>query len=424
MNEANPSAPPLDIRVEIEKFVHALDALRQTFGLTMRALVQSHREVHKTYDEYVEKYGDFKEKDGKRFFRMKSHDYCHDFGVLRTELDRTHASFAVVPRSFLVALVSQFDAYLGSLLQSLYYLKPELLEGSDFKLSFGELSTFGNLENARRYVVEKEIETLLRKSHIEQFDALERKFGIKLRVDLPIWSTFVEITERRNLCVHTGAVVSTQYINNCTQEGVDVGKVEPGQQLDVDGKYFYDACKAIYEIGVKLGQVLWRKVLPNQIDQADQALLSLTFALLGEERYRIADVLLSFADTTLHKHHVNEWYRLAFRINRALAAYLQKNKTASDSILAAQDWSAAANEFRLAVDVLREQFKNAATMMRKIGPSSFPHKSDYLHWPLFAEFRKTPEFESVFKELFGDLSHDEEEVAEINEVEKVSTQVQ
>ncbi|HXO37179.1 MAG TPA: hypothetical protein VN872_01000, partial [Candidatus Acidoferrum sp.] len=267
-------------------------------------------------------------------------------------------------------------------------------------------------------IVEKEIESLLRKSHTEQIEWLEKKFDIKLRVDLPIWPTFVELTERRNLCVHNNAVVSRQYIDICKKHNVDIGNIELGEHLKVTPKYFSTAYKAIFEIGVKLGQVLWRKAVPGQALDTDNSLLGITYSLLTEERYDLAQVLLNFADTTLQKRHANEMARIAFLINRALAYYLDGNKAECTRILNTQDWTATSDAFRLAERILNDDFESACDLMEKIGDTKFPHKADYLHWPLFAEFRKTPLFKETFSRVFGSPE------SEMNKMEKSSIQTE
>lgn len=120
------------------------------------------------------------------------------------------------------------------------------------------------MSNHNKSIIEKEVETVLRNSHVEQFDWLESKFGIPLRKGLDSWPTFVETTERRNLLVHTGGIVSSQYIKNCKEHKVAFGNdLKPGSELHVDAEYVAKAYFCIFEIGVKLAHVLWRKLDSN-----------------------------------------------------------------------------------------------------------------------------------------------------------------
>lgn len=397
-----------DVRRYMDRFVETIDSLSLTLRLAMQALSKTDKAAHVRYDDYVAKYAETKEENGRRLIRIRSHDYCDGYAKLDRELDRIHAGFDVVPRCFLAALVSQYDAYLGNLVKALFRLKPEMLKASERSLTFSQLSEFSDFDAAKEFILEKEVEGLLRLSHVEQFEWLERRFDLKLRVDLPAWPVFVEVTERRNLCVHTDAVVSSQYIKACRDHGVDVKDLKQGDQLEVSWDYFRDAHRCIFEIGVKLGQVLWRKVAPSESAAADKALLDVCYPLLRDNRLKMAEVLLDFADTTLQKRHSSEWFRLTFLIDRVLARYLAGKKKECAELLGTQDWSASSSEFQLAHAVLNEKFDDAARVMRRIGASKYPHKADYLHWPLFAEFRKTAQFAAAFKEIFGDETHEEE----------------
>jgi hypothetical protein len=75
-----------------------------------------------------------------------------------------------------------------------------------------------------------------------------------------------------------------------------------------------------------------------------------------------------------------------------------------------QDWSAHADILKLAHFVLTERFAEAASLMRKLGRKNRPSKAEYLGWPLFEEFRKTPEFLSALQDFFGDETLAEAEV--------------
>ncbi len=202
----------------IDDFVGQIDSLRTSLALAMLTISEVHRTVFKSYDEFITK-NCTKEKREEKEFVVVSIEHQHRYNVLNKRVQQTSIAHRVVPRSFLVSLVSQFDAFLGSLVSALLRMKPELLKSSERSLTFSQLREFKSIEEATEYVLEKEIETLLRKSHAEQFEWLEKKFDINLRVDLPVWPTFIELTERRNLFVHSDGMISSQYLKVCREHG-------------------------------------------------------------------------------------------------------------------------------------------------------------------------------------------------------------
>jgi hypothetical protein len=398
-----------DVARVVDEFVNTIDGLAMALSVSTRALLIDHEDAHKKIKDFIDAHGIVSEKEGKKTFKISSHEFCHDFGIVKDELDRLHAGMAAVPRGFFVAMVSQYDAFLGSLVSALIHLKPELLNASGCTLTYADLLRFGSLEAARDFVVENELETLLRKSHAEQFKHLENKFAIELRKGLPEWTTFVELTERRNLLVHADGVASNQYIANCRENGVKLDEtIRPGVKLELPAEYFRKAYRTLFQIGIKLSQVLWRKIAPQQAEDADSNLAEISYNLLRDRQYRRATAILDFADTVLAKRHTNEKYRLMFLVNRALVYYLRADKSKCAEILDTQDWTATSLVYQLAEGVLRERFDAAAEIVTKIGADSYPHKADYLHWPLFTDFRKTPQFTEAFKNTFGDEVHEEE----------------
>ena len=63
-------------------------------------------------------------------------------------LKSTPSSQQLVPRTFLVSLVSKFDAFLGRLIKQLFKMKPEALDASASTISFSQLAAFGSFETA------------------------------------------------------------------------------------------------------------------------------------------------------------------------------------------------------------------------------------------------------------------------------------
>lgn len=304
---------------ELDLFVKQIDSLADTLpeaiGVIQKVNLSSMRDFADFLaNECTAKPGD----GGKTEYRMNVGKYLK-YRRLQGRFQKAQLAQQIVPRTFLVSLVSQFDAFLGRLIKQLFNLKPEALDVAEGTLTFSQLVEFGSIENAKDYVVEKEIESVLRRSHAEQFDWLENKFGLKLRVNLHAWPVFIELTERRNLFVHSNGLVSRQYLNVCKRHG---SALEPdarlGKSLGVTREYFETAHECLFEIGVKLAQVLWRKLTPDDLDGADQNLLGVGYELLDEARYRLARCLLDFSTETL-KRHGKEDVRLSMVVNRAQA---------------------------------------------------------------------------------------------------------
>jgi hypothetical protein len=322
------------------------------------------------------------------------------FIKLNEKVDTTNLAYNLLPINFVVSFVSQYDAYLGGLIRVMFLNKPEMLNSSEKNIMFSELLKFNSIEEAQEFVVEKEVESVLRDSHIKQFKWLENKLGITLRKDLSSFSDFIEITERRNLFVHCNGKVSRQYIENCNENGVKgITEIKIGDVLNAKPDYFSKCYLTLFEIGVKLGHVMWRKLKPEENDEADAHLINICYELLVKGHYKLAINLLTFATDTLKKHTQETICTLT--INKALAYYLSNKKQECKRVIEKHDWSASNDKFKLAVSVLLENVNEAVELMKLIGnKNEHLNKEAYRDWPLFTEFRKTTEFKATYKEIF------------------------
>jgi hypothetical protein len=407
------------IATEIERFFNHVQSIGSSGPLTMLVMNASLKVAYKEYEEYVDQC-ETVSVGPPRKFKIPAERH-HEYQRLETQLERTQIAVYVVPKSFVVALVSQFDSYLGGLMRAFFNLRPELLNASERVLTFKELKEFSSIDEARDFILEKEIETLLRKSHPEQFDWMENKFKIKLRDGLSSWPAFVEVTERRNLFVHCDGVISRQYMDVCSHYGVEgLTGLQVGNRLEVDFEYFLRAHQYILEIGLKLGHVLWRKLCPEQRRVADDNLSDICFGLLQESQYKLARNLLEFAVNDLKKHS-SEVVRRIFIVNYAQAHKWLGNMPGCSATLDNEDWTACDDKFQIALAVLTDDFDRAVGLMKKIGPQGGIQKSSYRSWPVFQEFRKREDFRATYKEVFGEDYEKATTAASAPEVKEIPT---
>jgi len=183
-----------------------------------------------------------------------------------------------VQRSFLVSLVSQYDAFIRLLLTALLLTNRNILKSSHKSIEKTDLLPFNMIDETYEWFAEQLIDEVIRTSHSEQFDFIESTLHVKwTRNDDPLWRAFIEITERRNLFVHTDGIVSDQYREVCRKNDVlmEAG-IKKGMSLMVSSEYFKRACQTLVEMGIKLAQILWRKHLPEGREEADSSIQKIT----------------------------------------------------------------------------------------------------------------------------------------------------
>jgi len=350
-----------DFGKEIDSFIKHIEAQADIVPLVMGLLSVKMVQESKHVDKYIKENGIVeKEENGDEKGKLLiPSDKFKGFIELNEKVETTDLAYNLLPINFVVSFVSQYDAYLGGLIRTMFISKPEFLNSSEKNILFSELIKFESIEEAREFIIEKEVESVLRESHLKQFKWLENKLGISLRKDLPSFSEFIEITERRNLFVHCNGIISRQYLEVCKENDVkNIERAKLGQKLNANPAYFNKCYMVLFEIGVKLGQVIWRKLQPDDIENADAHLNNVCYQLLIKGHNRLALNLLTFATDTLKKHHDQEILCI-LTINKALAHYLSDKKEECKKVLAKHDWSATNDKFKLAIAVLKEEYENA-----------------------------------------------------------------
>ena len=394
---------------EIDLFTRHADAIADVLLGLVYAVQEHTKLIKENLSKFEAEKCEVQEDESGRSVKVPN-THFREWKRLARRYEHFALSRALLPRSLLVSLLSQYDAYLGRLLRTVFIRKPEILNASEKKISFEALSQFTSLDAAREHMLEKEVESILRSSHSDQFKWMERTFDLPLTKDLQRWPDFIEITERRNLFVHTDGVVSSQYIAVCkTSKCVLDAEVKEGDRLTVSQAYFESSHRCIYEIGVKLGHVLWRKLFPDEREKADSNLIRLTFDLIDNQKYDLAIRLLDFACTDFKKF-ASEANQLTMVVNRAQAYKWQGDDDRCKKIMRAVDWSAKGDQFRLADAALAEDWPRAVKVMKRIGRDGPVDKTDYRDWPLFREFRKQEGFISAYEEIFGEAFSSKSEV--------------
>lgn len=157
-----------------------------------------------------------------------------------------------------------------------------------------------------------------------------------------------------------------------------------------------------YEIGVKLGHVLWRKLFPDEREKADENFIRLTYDLIDNGKYPLAAKLLDFACEDF-KTFSNEMKKLILVVNRAQAYKWMGQERRCREIMQAVDWSAKGDQFCLADAVLAEDWSRAVKIMKRIGHDGPIKKTNYSDWPLFRNLRKQDIFLASYEEVFNEV---------------------
>src|SRR6202035_3213240 len=173
-----------------------------------------------------------------------------------------------------------------------------------------------------------------------------------------------------------------------------------GQALGVEQEYFERAFRLSFELGLRISQASYRRLFPetSQLHAADRDLnhLSIRFLELGD--WELAEIITDFEIAIPEKLRAGgEQYFFAV-INRAIAQKFGGKDYKSG--LKGITWDAFHPKYKLALEVLNDDFGKAEKTMQNEAVKEAIGEDGFRSWPLFRKFRSTEEFARAYKEMF------------------------
>ena len=304
-------------------------------------------------------------------------------------------------RQSVVLLVSCLDEHVAEILRISYRTFPEKIKNRDRSLKYHEFIDARSINEIRDQFIESEIDALLRNSHLDQLDYLDKHFKIGIKEKFSSLANLAELVQRRNLFVHSGGVINRHYLEACKKSGYTLSEDQKlGEELHVSEKYFDRSVEIVYELGLYIAQSITRRLFPKKLEVIDGYLLDWGFDHLKEERWEFATIVFQYGMDLHDKHISNDNNRRLFIMNRAIAYKWSGKKKKMEELLKSVDWSAANTRFLLVHEVLLENFDEAEQLMGRMGKGEVTDQ-DFQIWPAFRDFRGTEQFIRGYKKIFG-----------------------
>lgn len=397
----NKRRQPVGYMETINDYIGAVTTQMQIIPISLNILSAQMLADSKKLEKYGKVHGKLVVRDGIEGIKMSA-DHWVATEKLMTSISNTARAFEMTGVNAVIGLVSKYDGYLSMLTKQLFIDKPEILNGSEKEFKASDILTYADFNELKEVLVEKEIESLLRKNHVDQLQWLESKLNIELR-KFKLFPDFVEIMERRNLFVHTNGVVSRQYLSECKKNGVKISEdLKPGDELDAYYEYVSKAYSVLFQVGVMLGFILWHKMRPNEGEELISRLSDVAYDLIKDGEYQLGLDIIDFAlSNRSWAKEINSALQLVFRVNKALAFHLRGLQDECERIVNSMDLTAAELKYHLAVAVLKKDYGKAYDIMGRIGRDE-EMKTWYKVWPLFKIIRLEKAFEQKFKEIYDE----------------------
>ncbi len=395
-----------EISDNLNTFIENINCLRETFGYSEGMLNQQKQNADKTYADFIALYKNASE-DGSLDI---PNDKLGNFKKIERKKKRAEKAFQLIPPTYIVSAVSMFDSFLAGLIRCIYNLKPELLLESNMNFLYRDLVEYASIKEVKKKIVETTIEKLFRDSHTEQIAWLEKAIAIKTLRDFAGWPNYIELTERRNLFVHSDGVVSSQYINECQKSGYNVDGTSIGNRLLADKTYFDQSYNLLYEMAIMLTQVLINKLYlgkySEDTSERDNILIKCVFDLIVDKQYEIAINVSNFVcdSKSFKRNHKDKAF---IELNLAQAYKWSGNSANCKKLLDSMDDSIMINDLKIPKLTLEDNFAAVYPLMMSVGDrSEILKKESYRDWPIFKEIRKEREFADTFMKIFNEELHE------------------
>ncbi|MCV7250660.1 hypothetical protein H7J86_00605 [Mycobacterium hackensackense] len=199
----------------------------------------------------------------------------------------------LLKRAVLLLAVSDFELLVGEVMRAVLLDQPGKAGLGDASISLTELEQIANVEEAKRVIVDRKVDDLLRKSMDEWATWFDR-IGVNLK-DIPDeWPSFIEIFARRNVVVHAGGRVTEQYLSVLRSAGLrDTELPELGTNLKLDDTYLDASSEHLLSCGVLLVAGTWLQLRKRNSKKAERWIVSRTEQLLELEHFRAVRTISS-----------------------------------------------------------------------------------------------------------------------------------
>lgn len=380
----------------VKNWVNEIQSLKETMLINQIVNTKQLQEVKNSYNEFIKTRCKVEEETANSLKFAIPDSVYSEFYEKRNELNKLIIATNVLPRMYIVTLICQYDALIGNLVKLVLLKQTELLNNSEKTMSFQQLMNYEKMEDVKEFIIEKEIESILRESHDEQLKWFEKKLNIKLHEDKELIKKFLEITERRNLFTHNNAKVNESYITNCRKMNIET-TAKIGDILEVDSKYYENSVNCVIEIGTKLAIILWRHLYKDDYEKSEIVLNQIAYGLIYDYNYELAEKLLDFALNSFKPFKASS-NKLMITLNKAQCMLWEGKETEVKNLLNEQDWSLCTPQFLLCKTVLERKFDNALEILKT--KDTELSQSDLLSWPIFKELREKENFKNYMNEKY------------------------
>jgi len=304
-----------------------------------------------------------------------------------------------------VMSVSSVEVLLTEIVRFHYRSHPSALDEAAHHFTYAELCNFGDISDAKAFLLEKKIADTMYGSMDSWIDFIKSLYNVRASYLDEMSLKLKEVGARRNLIVHNQGRANARYVAIATELG---NKVEVGQRIPLSRGYLFAMLDTLEISFVLLAAEAWSRVCAKDEKEKIADLIGfISYRALTEDRF---DACMSLSKFVEADKDISEDARLTARFNYWLSFKLSNRFK-----------SVAAQVQKLDVDTLNFKFQLAWLALLDKADEFFAVLNDALKvgqidaaaardWPIFREMRRDSRFEKALKS-FGVPDYSSERIS-------------
>lgn len=363
-----------DSKLKPEKYIEETDSLKK---------------LEKEMEENLDfKFNTEETEDGYRL-SMSRCKFSEKVVSTLKERKLVHGQIDILYRTSLINLVVFLELLISNLLRKRLYDYPEMFGIQNKSLTLLDIRNMGSLDEAEEYLIEKEIENIMRGSLNDWCNYFKEKLKLKFKCINDFKEELIEIFQRRNLYVHNDGIVNKIYLSNVNEN--QRIKIKNGEKLNIDLIYIDNAINTIEKAGSLIAIEIWKNSEKCSAERVD-IISEIAYDHMLNERWFNAEALYKslllenkVANEDRSRFQINYWqcFKWTGRIN-IIKEDLEK------------DYSDKMIDFKLCLYALKDEYDE----FFKLLPDAFPKLiklSELTTWPVFREINKTDKFKEFIE---------------------------
>lgn len=298
-------------------------------------------------------------------------------------------------KNTIVSIVSTLDGLFAKIFEHYYTEYPDKLSIENRNITFSELKKITNIEEAQKFLINREVELLLLQKGIkDRLKILGDSFGINILENSDHIQALKKVIKVRNLIIHNQGRADDEFINLYNDSKNNIKK---GQLIKIDQKYLIESLALVYFIGGYVLQVAQSKLSKEPIENEQFIINNVMHKLLKDNKFNLLRPIYDYAISG----GLNDSNKKMVIINYCIGLKKQgKEKEQIEKVLEKEDWTVVSSElsdFSMSMDALRGNHESFYNTLEKLINNKIISKDELLEWEIFSFYRKTSKFNELLE---------------------------